>query len=221
MPQARGSRPKQTTDAAERHPRQTRASGVRGASLAVAGVLIAAAYGPKFLGTRGEDVPEGSLDAALRASVAAKLTEMSPTKLYEASYIEPIREGDDIPRPGARGLFGMFAGYDPVDRTFGQSCLAGTPYDTSVDRRVPAVPEFDGNTFRVFPGGSAAPPLVFTVGEGELMPSDKTQQTLSSLSSPCVRADGLPVFRGQHRVTNSEFETVRQVEPLHPSDYVN
>lgn len=107
---------------------------------------------------------------------------------FNFSYVNPIQRAAITEKDG-RGLLGWVSpgNDDQIEVTLGQSCLAGTAYDTTTSiisgrasGELSAVASVSATTdgISIHPAGSDAPPLEFSYIEGKLKADSRTTNTL-------------------------------------------
>ena len=156
--------------------------------LKVAGVALVGASIWWVAGSPGHAAPrEDARQDVFKAASAAY--QKSPVReRFEAQYIRPITVNKEMSEGGKR-ILGWLWAKDAADAhyTFGQTCLAGSAYDTSPseirgrssgDISAVAALAVSGGDVTVYPAGSDAPSLSFSITNGELVPDESTVETL-------------------------------------------
>lgn len=136
---------------------------------------------------------------------------------FQLAFIDPIRIDQTVYPKDGSGALGWL-NRNSHDYLIGQSCLAGTAYNTDPSQisglskgTISAVASLSvlGSTVSVHPAGSNAPALTFKQRGGELMPDDSTRQTLAA--NGCA-PDGISFWR----IDTLDKSNNKALPPLHP-----
>lgn len=195
-------------------------------ALKTAGVVL---VGSGIWWAAGSPGHESSPETAKRdvfAAAKAVYQESPVREQFEAQYVRPIAVDKEMSVGGKRVLGWLLArGNTDAHYTFGQTCLAGSAYDTSPseirgrasgDISAVAALAVSGDMVTVYPAGSDAPSLRFSIASGELVPDQPTVETL--------RANGCDPSSALHIGLNEEYYESTDVldilgEPaIHPTE---
>lgn len=183
-------------------------------SIAVASFLFV----ESVTGDGGQQLSLDDAAETARAQAKAVYDDKSLREKFEAAYVTPIEIKDDfrVNESGVRGKWAhMWTANTAI--SFGQTCLRGSAYDTTpseirgwTNGDISAVASLSSNAadeVYVYPAGSDAPSLRFSVSGGELIPDVKTERTLTA--NGC-ELNGLPVTENSYE----DFQTLHT--PLQP-----
>ncbi len=181
-----------------------------------AGVTAIAAAVP-IVGWPAEVVSASDTVNSMRARHAERYQSFSPEEKFRATYTDPWTLSDNT-KVGGFGVRGILTNTKEVSLVIGERCLVGGPYDITPRRTVdgsttrPAKPISSAISLEIKPANGATP-LLFTITNGELIPSDETQTILNEHT--CAPS-GIEIQNGPEVETEPFDIGSNELRPRHP-----